>query len=76
LLEDLTEVDTAVVLTSGGPISAVTAQLLEAGIPTYRRFAAVIVNASITKVVTGRRGTTLVSFNEHGHLAADLVTYR
>jgi hypothetical protein len=37
----------------------------------------VTVNAGVTKVVRGRSGTTLVSFNEHGHLEADgLVTYR
>ena len=28
----------------------------------------VAVNAGITKVVVGAQGTTLVSFNEHGHL--------
>jgi hypothetical protein len=38
-----------------------------------------MVNASITKVVTGRRGATLVSLNEHGHLEGVdgiAVTYR
>jgi len=37
----------------------------------------VVVNAAITKVVSGRRGVSLISFNEHGHLEPDqLVTYR
>ncbi len=75
-IEALGEVGTAVVVTSGGPISAVTADLLEAGVPTYRRLAPVVVNSSVTRVVSGRRGLTLVSFNDHAHLPAELLTYR
>jgi broad specificity phosphatase PhoE len=67
---------TAVVVTSGGPISAVTTDLLHADLPTYARLAAVVVNASVTKVVTGRSGVSLVTFNEHAHLGPDRVTYR
>ena len=37
----------------------------------------VVCDASISKVILGRRGTTLVSFNEHSHLqTGDLLTYR
>ncbi len=75
-VEALTEVGTAVVVTSGGPISAVTADLLAAGTPTYQRLAPVVVNSSVTRVVSGRRGLTLVSFNDHAHLPAELLTYR
>jgi broad specificity phosphatase PhoE len=75
-LEALAEAGTAVVVTSGGPISAVTADLLAAGTPTYERLAPVVVNSSVTRVVSGRRGLTLVSFNDHAHLPADLLTYR
>jgi broad specificity phosphatase PhoE len=69
---------TAVVLTSGGPVSWVTASLLGGGAQVWTQLNPVTVNASVTKVVVGRRGTTLVSFNEHGHLevAPGLVTYR
>jgi broad specificity phosphatase PhoE len=69
---------TVVVVTSGGPISAVTADLLAGGTATYLRLAPVVVNSSVTRLVTGRRGTTLVSFNEHAHLQdlPDLLTYR
>lgn len=69
----------AVVFTSGGVIATVCGVLLGdpvAGLCTLNR---VVVNGSITKIVTGRSGTTLVSFNEHGHFdgrAADLLTYR
>ena len=75
-LEAVVPVETAVVVTSGGPISAVTTDLLHADLPTYARLAAVVVNASITKVVTGRSGVSLVSFNEHAHLPPDRLTYR
>ncbi len=36
------------------------------------------VNTGLTKLIHGRRGSTLVSFNEHGHLErgeCSLVTY-
>ncbi len=75
-LAELAEVDTAVVVTSGGPVSAVTADLLAAGLETYTRLAPVVVNTSVTTVVAGRRGLTLVAFNEHRHLAGELLTYR
>lgn len=75
-LAELAQADTAVVVTSGGPISSVTAALLEAGLETYVRLAPVVVNTSLTTVVSGRRGLTLVAFNEHRHLADDLLTYR
>ena len=70
---------TAVVVTSGGPIARVAARLLGGGTEMYHRLAAVVVNASVTKLVVGSRGTTLVSFNDHGHLEVvepGLLTYR
>jgi len=44
----------------------------------WRRLNPVCVNSGVTKLVTGRRGLTLVSFNEHTHLdpKPDLLTYR
>ncbi len=75
-LADLAEAGTVVVVTSGGPISATVTDLLAAALPTYTRLAPVVVNASITTVVSGRRGLTLVGFNEHRHLPPDLLTYR
>jgi len=73
---------TALVVTSGGPISWVTASLLGATadhrLDLWGRLNVVCVNTGVTKVVTGRRGATLVSFNEHTHLEgeAGLLTYR
>jgi broad specificity phosphatase PhoE len=71
--------ETAVACTSGGVIAAACVALLglpDTALPAFNR---VMVNASVTKVVHGRRGSSLVSFNEHGHLEAvdrGLVTYR
>jgi broad specificity phosphatase PhoE len=75
-LAELAEVGTAVVITSGGPISVVGSELLEAGLATYRKLAPVVINASITTVVSGARGLTLVGLNEHRHLPGRLLTYR
>jgi hypothetical protein len=68
--------EVAVVSTSGGPLAWVAASLVEGGVAAWKRLNRVIVNASVTKVVVGTRGTSLVSFNEHTHLEPDLVTYR
>lgn len=69
---------TVVVVTSGGPVSWVVTRTLGAGTDTYRRLAPVVVNTGVTKLVSGRRGLTLVSFNDHAHLEAEpaLLTYR
>lgn len=70
---------TAIVVTSGGPISAVATSLTDAPDATWLRLSPVLANTAISKVVSGRRGLSLVSFNEHGHLEggyADLFSYR
>jgi broad specificity phosphatase PhoE len=71
--------ETAVVSTSGGPIAAIGVALL--GLPPERFVALnrVMLNGSVTKVVTGSSGATLVSFNEHAYLerrGRSLLTYR
>lgn len=70
---------TAVVCTSGGPISTVCLSLLGCGPESLVTFNRVVINTALTKVAVGRGGMTLVSFNEHEHLegeAARLLTYR
>jgi broad specificity phosphatase PhoE len=72
---------TAIVFSSGGPIAWATASLLaddEVAGRLWRRLNPVCVNSGVTRLVTGRRGTTLVSFNEHAHLdgVPDVLTYR
>jgi broad specificity phosphatase PhoE len=65
------------VCTSGGAIAAACVALLGLPPTAFVALNRVTVNTGITKVVRGRSGTSLVSFNEHGHLEADgLVTYR
>jgi hypothetical protein len=68
-----------VVFTSGGPIAWTVSALLDGGTAVWTALNPVVVNASVTKVVVGRRGTTLVSFNDHSHLEAPdagLLSYR
>ena len=73
---------TAIVVTSGGPIAAACAMLTEVGeeprrlAAAWARFNAVIVNASVTRIVVGSTGARLLTFNEHAALERELVTYR
>jgi broad specificity phosphatase PhoE len=78
-LERLEPRQTAVVFTSGGPVSWVAAALADGGVPAWSRLSRVVVNSSVTKVLDGRRGTSLISFNDHSHVEAaggGLLTYR
>jgi len=70
---------TAVVFTSSGVIAALAASLIglpdESFIPLNR----VSVNTALSKLIVGRRGMTLVSYNEHAHLdeaGPGMLTYR
>jgi broad specificity phosphatase PhoE len=68
---------TTVAVTSGGVIASVAMALLGIEEPaTWQRLNAVVVNSSVTRVLVGRTGVRLLTFNEHTHLPADLVTYR
>ena len=65
-------------VTSAGVIAVACARLT--GLPADRwpALARVVVNASLTKLITGSTGTHLLTFNDHAHLEGDLslVTYR
>ena len=69
---------TTLAVTSGGVIAVVAACHLGVPLEQWPRLARVSVNAAITKLITGRTGTTLVTFNDHAHLetARELITYR
>jgi broad specificity phosphatase PhoE len=67
---------TAVVFTSGGPMGWAAASALAGDATTWLRLNEVTVNTGVTKLVTGARGTTLLTVNEHSHLPLDAVTYR
>jgi broad specificity phosphatase PhoE len=67
-----------VVFTSAGAIASVAAATLAAD-STFVPLNRVQVNTGVTKLVVGRAGTSLVSFNDHTHLELvdpALVTYR
>ena len=60
-------------------IAAVCVELLALPSESFIAFNRVAVNTGLTKLIHGRRGSTLVSFNEHGHLERgerSLITYR
>jgi broad specificity phosphatase PhoE len=70
---------TAIAVSSGGAIAALSAGLL--GLPPQAMIAFnhVSINTGITKLAVGRSGTTLISSNEHAHLeeSADAaITFR
>ncbi len=73
---------TAFVVTSGGPIAAVAADLVdpEADAATHARLWSrlntVLVNSSVTRVVVGSTGARLLTYNEHAHLTRETLTYR
>jgi broad specificity phosphatase PhoE len=74
---------TVVVVSSGGPIAAACATLVDpdSGDPaayarTWSRLNTVVVNSSITRVVVGSTGARLLTFNEHPHLEGETLTYR
>jgi broad specificity phosphatase PhoE len=74
---------TVVVVSSGGPVAAACAALVD---PTgddpatyarlWNRFNTVVVNSSVTRVVVGSTGARLLTFNEHPHLEGESLTYR
>lgn len=69
---------TAVVVTSGGPIGLVASHLLAGDASLWSDLNKVAVNTAVTKVINGRSGLTLASYNDHSHVEHErrLVTYR
>ncbi|AZG46399.1 histidine phosphatase family protein [Gordonia insulae] len=70
---------TVLVVSSAGSITQWLGQLW--GIPAERwpALSRTMVNASVSKLIVGRSGVSVVSFNEHAHLAdrdGGLATYR
>jgi broad specificity phosphatase PhoE len=67
---------TTVVVTSAGVIGWLAASLLGAGVEQWIRLNRVCVNTGVTTLVAGRRGISLVAFNDHSHLSPQEITYR
>lgn len=78
LAAGLSSGEDAMVFSSGGTIAAVAAALLGAPDTTFVTLNRVGVNTAITKVMVGRSGTRLLSYNEHAHLEHDraLMSFR
>ncbi|HEY0561033.1 MAG TPA: histidine phosphatase family protein [Frankiaceae bacterium] len=79
VLADLGRGETAVVVTSGGPLTTIAAGCLQAPPAGAVALHRVLVNTGITKVFTGSGGLHLSSFNAHGHLETvegSLLSYR
>ncbi|KAA1424292.1 histidine phosphatase family protein [Nocardioides antri] len=74
----LPEKGTAVVVTSGGPIGLAVSHLLAGDASLWTQLNKVAVNTAVTKVIHGRSGLTLASYNDHSHVEHDrrLLTYR
>ncbi|WP_194891878.1 histidine phosphatase family protein [Catenulispora pinisilvae] len=69
----------AVVVSSGGVIAAVAGALLGAPASGVVALNRVTVNAGVTTVTSGASGLSLLTFNDHAHLAGGerrLITYR
>lgn len=68
----------AAVVSSGGTIAAIAAHLLGGGASPFVAINRVTVNTSVTTLLSGRSGLTLLTLNEHSHLAAEtgLVSFR
>lgn len=69
---------TVLVVSSGGPVGLVASQLLAGDGSLWAPLNRVAVNTGVTKLVTGRSGITLSTYNDHSHLEHDreLITYR
>lgn len=70
---------TALVFTSGGPITAIAQNLLQ--IPDEHAFGLnwTLANCGVTKIIYSERGKYLSSLNEHAHFEGalrELITYR
>jgi broad specificity phosphatase PhoE len=78
LADSLGSGETAVVFTSGGPIAAICASLIGAPDSSFVTLNRVCVNTAVTKLMSGRGGLRLVTFNDHSHLEHDreLMTFR
>ncbi len=78
LASNLDKHETAWVFTSGGPITVAMIQLLGLQEEQFMALQGRIVNSSITKILVGKSGLSLSTYNEYSHLESEsnLITYR
>lgn len=70
--------ETGLAFTSGGVIAAIATALLDVPAETFVALNRIAVNTGLSKVLSGRSGLQLLSYNEQGHVDADrrLLTFR
>ena len=68
--------ESTLIVSSAGSIGWTVARLMGGDFDQWMAFTRVTINTGITKIVTGRGGVSLVSFNEHTHQQPEMVTYR
>jgi broad specificity phosphatase PhoE len=70
--------ETGLAFTSGGVIAAIATALLDVPAETFVALNRIAVNTGLSKVLSGRSGLQLLSYNEQGHVDADrrLMTFR
>lgn len=64
------------VVSSAGAIAWTAARLIGGGFDQWMAFNRVTINTGITKIIASRSGTSLISFNDHGHQEPKNATYR
>lgn len=69
---------TVLVVSSGGPIGLAASQVLAGDASLWAPLNRVAVNTAVTKVINGRSGLNLSTYNDHSHVEhdSDLLTYR
>ena len=65
-----------IVVSSAGAIAWTAARLIGGDFDQWMAFNRVTINTGITKIITGQSGTSLISFNDHGHQDPQNATYR
>ncbi|MEQ8927437.1 MAG: histidine phosphatase family protein [Fulvivirga sp.] len=70
--------ENALVFTSGGPISAIVMKAMKLQDEQFIDLQNRIINTSITKILVGKSGLSVSTYNDYSHLEHDfgLVTYR
>lgn len=78
LVEGLAAGETGLAFTSGGVIAAIATTLLDVPPDTFVALNRIAVNTGLSKVLAGRSGLQLLSYNEQAHVDGDrdLMTFR
>ena len=78
LASKLSSKENALVFTSGGPISAIVMKAMKLKDEQFIELQNRVINTSITKILIGKSGLSVSTYNDYSHLENDfnLVTYR